>query len=237
MSVARRTISLSLCFCLVLTAPVAAWAAPGAASAKTQLAAAKQAWTRGARFYAQKAYDQALEHFSAGYKLSQKAGFLFNMAECHKQLGAKDKARALFDRYLKKGGKKYRDQALAACKTLGFPGCRDEPRESPVKGLAPAKQAAAAKKTTAKEPTSSPVEKMSERTIATGAKAPPKKTLSPTDFRPLPKKTSRPFYKHWGFWVGIGAAVAAGTATAVALAVSGGGSESKADFTFEPPAP
>jgi hypothetical protein len=225
----RAVISI---FFLGLTLPSASVAAPDSPAntgsptlSKTQLAAAKRAWTDGARLFAEKSYDQALERFAAGYKLANKPGFLFNMAECHKQLGNKAKARAYYDHYLKEGGKKFRKRALDACAALGYVGCRDEPKtvggaQSP-KSKAPVASTRATKLTpvAAKSQTQTP------------------KKLSPTDFRPLRRRASTPFYKHWGFWTGIGAAVVAGTVTAVVLATQSGSNSPSANYTLGPPKP
>lgn len=73
------------------------------ASAPTQsveIAAAKEHYARGQHFVEKKEYLHALAEFSAGYELTARPAFLFNMAECARLLGDKPKARSLYQRYL-----------------------------------------------------------------------------------------------------------------------------------------
>lgn len=63
-------------------------------------AAAKSHYDRGHALYEAKRYQEARAEFSAGFDLSKKPAFLFNAAECSRQLGDKDRARDEYTRYL-----------------------------------------------------------------------------------------------------------------------------------------
>ena len=55
---------------------------------------------RGTRAFDEQHYVEALAAFSAGYELSHKPAFLYNMAECARLLGDRGRAYDLYRRYL-----------------------------------------------------------------------------------------------------------------------------------------
>jgi hypothetical protein len=74
------------------------------------------------------------------------------------------------------------------------------------------------------------------------AKAKPAASTVKADYLPPPaappggkQERSRPFYRHWGFWAGVGAVVVAGSVTAVVLATRGddGPSYPPSDYTLD----
>jgi len=63
-------------------------------------ALARKRFDSGQRLSARGQYSEALAEFSVGFELSGKPLFLFNMAECARSAGQKDRARQLYQRYL-----------------------------------------------------------------------------------------------------------------------------------------
>lgn len=78
--------------------------APGSKAAPTaeaREAAAKAYFERGSAYYAAGDYLLARAEFAAGYELSGRPLFLFNMAECSRLNGDLDQARSGYERYLR----------------------------------------------------------------------------------------------------------------------------------------
>ena len=67
-------------------------------------AAAREAYLRGIRQYNLGEYQAALEAFTAAYNEAPEPPLLFNLAQCHRQLGAKQKAITLYRSYLRESG-------------------------------------------------------------------------------------------------------------------------------------
>lgn len=105
---------------LLFTAPVAfADTAKGSASAKVTIKADVQASGQAKAaaadaLYAKGEYEAALTAYGEGFAASRDAAFVYAMAECHKALGHKDEAKAMFEMYLAASGSatlKYEAQA------------------------------------------------------------------------------------------------------------------------------
>lgn len=94
-----RTIASILVACVVLLA-----ALPVHADKKTS-ASSSEAQARGHFVIAEKAFnigrfDEALTSYEAAYDAKPLAGFLFNMAQCHRHLGQAQQAVFFYQRYL-----------------------------------------------------------------------------------------------------------------------------------------
>jgi tetratricopeptide (TPR) repeat protein len=63
-------------------------------------AQAREKFTQGNAAYERGEFRQALVAFDAAYKLAPLPGFLFNVAQCHRQLGAYERAAFFYRRYL-----------------------------------------------------------------------------------------------------------------------------------------
>ena len=70
-------------------------------STEAREAAAKAYFERGSAYYAAGDYLLARAEFAAGYELSGRPLFLFNMAECSRLNGDLDQARSGYERYLR----------------------------------------------------------------------------------------------------------------------------------------
>ncbi len=62
--------------------------------------AARAHFSRGTRFYDVGDYHQALDEFKAAHLAKPDAAFLYNIAQCHRQMGEIDQAIVLYKRYL-----------------------------------------------------------------------------------------------------------------------------------------
>ncbi len=88
-------------FWMALAAMIALLVAPlHAEPADSDEIVAKQHFARGKQLAAAKDFARAYDEFAAGYVVSHRAQFLFNMAECMRVLGDAPRARDLYTRYL-----------------------------------------------------------------------------------------------------------------------------------------
>jgi tetratricopeptide (TPR) repeat protein len=88
-------------FCLlVLAAGVAVAAGPASAEDRaTKLA--KKHFSRGEKLFALGRFDDALLEYEAAFEAKPLPGFLFNIGQCHRNLGDYDEAIFSFRKYLK----------------------------------------------------------------------------------------------------------------------------------------
>ncbi|MCB9558103.1 MAG: hypothetical protein H6707_18455 [Deltaproteobacteria bacterium] len=223
-------------------------ASPAWAQQPDPIVQARQEWEAGRQLFQVGRYAGALEHFSRGYQLSQKGGFLFNMAECARLLGEKLRARGLYLSYLRIHGKeRFRDQAIANCNALGQGDCTPSASgpavvapavpTAPVVPVAPTPTPKHAAPPAGPTPPKTAVKPTRQPSAAAGVATPKLEAKAPyLPDEKSPGKTSpkgRPFYRHWGFWAGVGAAVVAGTVTAVVLATRSDSSLPAHDWLFD----
>jgi hypothetical protein len=84
---------------MTMLASVAVVSAPRA-RAQTAEREAREHYRRGKDAYAAQRFDDAYREFEAGYRLSTRPLFLFNMGHAKRRAGAPAEARALFRRFL-----------------------------------------------------------------------------------------------------------------------------------------
>ncbi|MHB8417689.1 MAG: tetratricopeptide repeat protein [Myxococcales bacterium] len=90
----RTSAALVVACGLSIAAPsLSARAAPGAAAARERFRAAQEAYHEGR-------FDEALKLYQAAYDLRPVPGLLFDIAQCHRQLGHLDQALFLYRRLL-----------------------------------------------------------------------------------------------------------------------------------------
>ena len=82
-----------------LAAVMALLTIPAQAKDATEMRAREQ-FSAGQAAYANGRYEQALGAFSAAYGLQPVPGFLFNIAQCHRQLGNYERAAVFYQQYL-----------------------------------------------------------------------------------------------------------------------------------------
>ena len=85
---------------LVLVVLVVSLASASPATAQDDAEAAKAHYSKGARLYDVGEYRQALEEFKAAHLNKPDPAFLYNIAQCHRQLGDFEQAMTLYKRFL-----------------------------------------------------------------------------------------------------------------------------------------
>jgi tetratricopeptide (TPR) repeat protein len=91
-SLRGRAASVLLAF-LLLAAPRAATADKRDGTAREQFRKAEKAFSIGA-------FEKALEHYQKAYELDPLPGLLFNMGQCHRNLGSPERAIFFYERFL-----------------------------------------------------------------------------------------------------------------------------------------
>jgi hypothetical protein len=149
---------------------------------------AKQHFARGKQLAAAKDFAHAYDEFAAGFVVSHRAQFLFNMAECMRVLGDAPRARDLYTRYLTASPDgELATAARAHVAELGGVAPEPPPIAQPTPTIPPPSEVAARQAT---EPPAVAIDR-----------EPP----------------SRPIWHRAPFWIGVGLVVAGGVIGAYAL--------------------
>jgi hypothetical protein len=179
-------------------------------------------------------FDDALAAYQAAYETKPLPGFLFNIAQCHRNLGNHERALFFYRRYLALDPQtanravveqlidetEKRREAAAAANAVTPPSATLAPPPATAQPVAPAVAAppvaAAPPVLAAAEPSppSSPLPP-SDHSVVQAAEPEPRPTFVQASSSASPG--DRPLYRRWGFWAAVGAVVAAGTATAILL--------------------
>ncbi len=163
-----------------------------------------------ARFQAaQKAYDvgqfqEALDGFSKAYELKPLPGFLFNIAQCHRQMGNLEQALFYLKRYLDLAPRgpaaadarqlvRQTEEALAAAERRRAEEA-EASRHRELKLLEAAREAAAHAEAEAAEKRLLELDAASRLEVG--------------------RQPAEPLYRHWWFWAGVGVIVAGAASTA-----------------------
>lgn len=87
---------------VILTLGLALFAAPRVAFAEDAATkAAKRHFTKGEKLFALGRFDDALEQYEKAFEAKPLPGFLFNIAQCHRNLGNIDQAIFSYRKYLR----------------------------------------------------------------------------------------------------------------------------------------
>jgi tetratricopeptide (TPR) repeat protein len=87
---------------VILTLGLALFAAPRIASAEDAATkTAKRHFTKGEKLFALGRFDEALEQYEKAFEAKPLPGFLFNIAQCHRNLGNIDQAIFSYRKYLR----------------------------------------------------------------------------------------------------------------------------------------
>ncbi|WP_394828257.1 tetratricopeptide repeat protein [Pendulispora albinea] len=202
--------------CSVWLACVVLILAPATASAQTPAqseARARQYYAEGTGHFQGGRYLEAEAAFAAGFELSHKPGFLWNMAECARLLGNRERALELYRRYVREAPS----------------GAQRAEAEMHVRELEPsddtAAKAHAPDRPSADPPATPPPQGPPLVLRLDGASAPKadsRHTASDV-LKPAPERASAPVYQRWWFWTGAAAVVAGAVVTAVVISSSSGG--------------
>lgn len=187
---------------ILILASAKAQAAPAgkAAEAEARRAAevAKVAFERGN-------YSAALASFEQAYQLKQVPRLLFNIAQCHRQLGNHEKAVSFFQRFLETGP----DAAQAKATRELIANERAKAAEADRLKREEAEVARKVELERAREAAAKAEADLKRASLEAALKQPP----------PSPVDTNPPVYKRWWFWGAVGVVVA-GTTTAIVLSTA-----------------
>jgi tetratricopeptide (TPR) repeat protein len=98
----RRRTTVMRVLVVVLTLGLALFAVPRSASAEDAgTKAAKRYFAKGEKLFALGRFDEALEQYEKAFESKPLPGFLFNIAQCHRNLGNIDQAIFSYRKYLR----------------------------------------------------------------------------------------------------------------------------------------
>ena len=164
-------------------------------------ARARAAFHAGSQHYNLGEFQQALDAFKEAYRRYEDPSFLFNIAQCERQLGHKRDAIREYRAYLNNSDNAdNRDSVRQIITQLEHEIAAEEQRAA-----AAAAQAQAIKPAAPPAPQAATVAEPTAATLT--ASAPP----------PVERK---PAYKKWWVWTIVGGVVAAGAATGLAIALT-----------------
>jgi tetratricopeptide (TPR) repeat protein len=220
-----------------------AWLVVASGSARADGADAKARYMSGQSHYNLNEFAEALQDFKEAYRLHPDPAFLFNIAQCERQLGDFDEAIKFYRSYLRNkpdaGNAKEVQKKIDELKVLSegkrkskegapagvtAPSTTPPPADThapppvpPVAPLSPPPPAAAAP---ANAPPPAPVPDLSPSTAAatTSTSAPGADLTAKAD-----TGEGAPIYKQWWFWAGAGAVVVGAVVVAI-VATSGSAS-------------
>ncbi|HVU51831.1 MAG TPA: tetratricopeptide repeat protein [Polyangia bacterium] len=170
-------------------------------------------------------FAEALADYQAAYEAKPLPGFLFNIAQCYRNMGNYERARFFFRRYLSiepKAPNHRRVEELInemsrqidaqAAAAAAAPSATSAPPAPPSTSPPPAEVRPAE---AAAEPT--PEVKPAEPLPAAPAEAASASPPTLVTAAPRAEGAARPVWKRWWFWTGVGAVVAGGVVAAFFL--------------------
>jgi tetratricopeptide (TPR) repeat protein len=179
-------------------------------------------------------FEEALAAYQAAYETKPLPGFLFNIAQCHRNMGNHERALFFYRRYLALDPQtsnravveelidetERRRAAQAPSTALTPPSAASAPAASapstppPAAPPPPASGLPALAATEPSPPAPSPAR------VPDAPSAPVADSEVPPAFvqaKPAAPSADRPLYRRWGFWAVVGAVAAGGAATAILL--------------------
>ena len=205
MEIATRTQSFVVVVALVSGVVAPAWAAATPATVGSSIDDEKQARSLYER--AEKSFDlgrfaEALADYQSAYEAKPLPGFLFNIAQCYRNMSNFERARFFFRRYLTldpRAPNRRRVEELIAEMSKQLDAHAAEAAAPPPAAVEP-----------------KPVEAPPLPVAAVPAVTP---TAAPlvTAQAPPPAPVRRPVWKRWWFWTGVGAVVVGGVVAGILL--------------------
>jgi tetratricopeptide (TPR) repeat protein len=202
-----------LCLLLLALWGLAPRPAAGAELTEEAKAQARAKFTEGNAAYAQGDFRQALTAFEAAYQLAPLPGFLFNVAQCHRQLGNYARAASSYRRFLALSEKEPTNAAMVKGLIAEM-----DAKAKPSKPVAQAK-VVAKDRPEAVPSKSSPGEATKERSAlkeserkaldirTSRSMAAEEKSLPPAAVpSPAVREEREPLVRKWWVWAGAGAA-------------------------------
>ena len=187
---------------------------PNLASAGDDLEAAKAHFRAAQQLYVERAYDEALREFQAAYAAKPLPDLLFNVGQCHNELGNLDQAIAAYEGYLRD-----KPQAGDAADVRKFIGeLQQKKRRRDEEDRAAKQRAETAENSRIATQTAEEAARLAKE--AADAQARDQKRVEQQLALLVAKQAKleaslvveEPFYKAWWFWPAVGgAAVVVGT--------------------------
>jgi tetratricopeptide (TPR) repeat protein len=187
--------------------------AAGAELTDEAKAQARVKYTEGNEAYEQGDFRKALAAFNEAYQLAPLPGFLFNVAQCHRQLGAYERAAYFYRRYLSLSEKEPANAPMVKdliaemdAKAKQETASRLARQKTPAKAVEKDRPEARAdaKRSGLKEAEQRAVDSRASRPVAAAPKS-----LSPAAVpgAPEPEQPKESLTRKWWVWAGAGAVV------------------------------
>jgi tetratricopeptide (TPR) repeat protein len=202
-----------LAVAVAVTAAAALWPA----AARADAAAARAHFDRGKSYFQLSEYRKALDEFKAAHVEKPDPAYLYNIAECHRNLGEPGEAVVFYKRFLKLAppDSGMRSPAEKQVAELEAALAKAGPSAAPAPGAPPP----------AAPPASAPPPMVAAASPApppTSSTAPAPALLTAAPAEPGARPEPAPFYKRGWFYVAVGVAVIGGAAAVWALSSGGG---------------
>jgi len=222
LSVRPAALAVSLAVAVTLVpatdlSPLVASAARAAEGKSVDKSRARYA--SGTAFFRVEKYAQALREFELGYLDRQDPAFLFNIAQCHRELHHAAEATRFYRRFLSEAPDDHasRGQAEQALRELeGAAPVPSAPTPEWQAAPAPASTRGAPETQAVVVPLPSAAPAPAPAPAAMASPAAPAPAVVATASPATPDSTSTPAYKKWWFWTLIGAGVVGGILIGVA---------------------
>jgi tetratricopeptide (TPR) repeat protein len=182
-------------------------------------AAAHSQYEQGLQDYDLGRFKEALDEFSKAYELKALPGFLFNIAQCHRQMHNWERAAFFYRRFLDLSPKKPPNEQtvkelIAECESQQAQEAEADKKKA--EEAEEARRLELDKAEAQKAETEAAAKRQEEERMAAAAAAaalvPTAMPGQPTLVEPLPPP-SPPIYKRWWFWTGVGVIAAGAIAT------------------------
>ena len=191
--------------------------------AAASAAEARRLYDEGQKLYNLGEFPRAIEQFKKAYELSARPGLLFNIAQAHRLNGNFKQALFFYESFLRgQPDAKNRAEVDRRIIEMREAVARADAQQPPTPSPTPSPSASPEPSPLpSPSPAASPVPVPGPDDVA--AHSQDGQLGAPAETVPTPRDSSRPIYKKWWFWAGVGA-VAVGAAATIILVSSGDGS-------------
>jgi hypothetical protein len=216
---------------LVLVALVAALSAPARAEGEPPKGGdekeARRLFQQAELSFNVGKFAEALTDYQAAYEAKPLPGFLFNIAQCYRNMGDYERARFFFRRYMTLEPRSPNRRRVEALIDEMSRKLDEKAAAAPVAPPSPTAEADARPPTEAPVSSPPPVE---AQPVPVAPAPPALETPAPSIVVVAEPPPAHPVWKRWWFWTGVGAVVAGGAVAAFFLTRP----EIRAPGTLEP---
>jgi outer membrane protein assembly factor BamD (BamD/ComL family) len=170
-------------------------------------------------------FEEALRDFKEAYRHYEEPIFLFNVGQCHRQLGQKSEAVRFFKTYLAKSpNAPNKNEVMAMINKLEDALEQEHALQSgrPTGTLAPPESRLESKPPSTSQPESKPEPQQPT----------PAQTSTATQTQVVEKKPETPVYKKWWLWTAVGAVVVVGVGIGLGVGLSSSNDTPSQTTTF-----